>query len=191
MKLAFNEIHADEYSEAAEARDLGALIIEQVGEHAHLGDARIGYIFRDDEIRRHGKVTWAEAILVERILQADKRWGRFVKWAILRVLPQFGEELPDFLILIDRNIWSGLDLEQKMALVDHEISHCSVAREDDGETPKMHKDGSPVWAILGHDVEEFTGVVERRGLWNEDLRAMARAIIDRLSSEATDEEAVA
>jgi hypothetical protein len=191
MTLAFNEIRADEYSEADEARQLGELLIEKVPEHAHLQMATIGYIFRDDELRRQGKVKWAEAILSERILQSEKRWGRLVKWAILRILPQFGEVVPDFVILIDRNIWSGLDDDAKFALVDHELSHCFYATLDDGETQKFHQDGSPWWAIRGHDVEDFEGVVERNGLWSEELRSMARTIINRLATEREDEARVA
>jgi hypothetical protein len=188
---AFDEIRPDEYSEATEARELGAMLIERVAEHAHLGDALIGYIFRDDELRRHGKVTYAEAILVERVLQSDKRWGRLVKWAILRILPDFGETPPDFLILIDRNIWEGMDIEAKVALIDHELLHASFATEDDGVTQKFHQDGTPWWAIRGHDLEAFAGEVTRNGLWNEDLANFARAVVDRLADEAADESAVA
>jgi len=181
LKLAFNEIRADEYVEAVEARELGAMLLERVAEHEHLRDAQIGYIFRDDEITRRGKVVEAEAILVERILQSEKRYGRIVRWAILRVLPQFGETPPDFIVLIDRNIWEGLQLEERVALIDHELSHCWYATEDDGVTQKFHMDGSPWWAIRGHDVEEFCGVVERNGLWKEDLIPFARAIVDSLA----------
>lgn len=191
MQLAFDEIRTDEYSEAVEARNLGELLIRDVAEHEHLQQAAIGYIFRDDEITRHGKVTWAEAIMVERILQSEKRWARLVKWAILRILSQFGETLPDFIVLIDRNVWQGLDADQKLALVDHELSHCWYATEEDGVTQKFHKDGSPWWSVRGHDMEEFEGVVLRNGLWSEDLRGMARAIINRLASERHDEARVA
>lgn len=191
MKLAFDEIGADEYGEAVEAKRLGELLIERERDHEHLQAATIGYIFRDDELRRQGKVKWAEAILVERILQSERRWGRLVKWAILRILPQFGETLPAFIVLIDRNIWLGLSPEEKLALVDHELSHCAQAREDDGETPKYTRDGSPVWMIRSHDVEEFEAVIQRHGLWNDELRSLARTIITRLSTEAEDVEAVA
>lgn len=184
MKLAFNEIRPDEYSEAVEARELGVMLIERVTEHAHLNDALIGYVFRDDELTRRGKVTAAEAILVERILQSEKRYGRIVRWAILRILPQFETLPPDFLILIDRNIWEGMGIEERVALVDHELSHCWYATAEDGVTQKFHQDGSPMWAIRGHDLEEFCGVVTRNGLWNEDLAMFARAVIDRLAGEA-------
>jgi hypothetical protein len=77
-----------------------------------------------------------------------------------------------------------MDLDARMALVDHELSHCWFATVDnDGVTQKFHQDGSPWWTIRGHDLEEFCGVVERHGLWSEDLRAMARVIVDSLSGQ--------
>ncbi len=179
--LAFDEIRSAEYAEAVEAKELGAAIVANVEEHRHLADATIGYVFRDDELTRHGKVIVAEAILVERILPSDKRWSRFIKWSLQRVL---SGNLPDFLVLIDRNLWDGFDAEQKLALIDHELSHCWYATEDDGTTQKFHQDGSPWWTIRGHDLEEFCGVVDRRGLWNEDLRVMARSIVNRLAGES-------
>lgn len=181
-RTAFDEIREDEYSVASDAAQLGMLLINRVDEHAHLQEANIGYVFRDDELRRHGKVIGAEAILVERILQSDKRYSRIVKWAFLRVLQ--ASELPDFLILVDRNIWAGMEPEAKLALIDHELSHCWYQTEEDGETQKFRKDGSPLWAIRGHDLEEFCGVVARNGLWNPDVLAMAMTMIDKLASEA-------
>lgn len=182
MTSAFDEIRADEYSVASEAAQLGMLLINKVEEHAHLQAATVGYVFRDDELRRHGKVIAAECILVERILQADKRWSRLVKWALLRIMDQ--PELPDFLVLIDRNLWAGYGPEEKLALIDHEISHAKYETEDDGETPKLTKDGLYRWAIRGHDFEDFTGVIERNGLWRPELIAMARVVIDNLSRNA-------
>lgn len=178
---AFDEIHEDEYSEATDAKQLGALLIERVAEHSHLQDATIGYMFRDDELTRHGKVTVAEAILLERLLPSDKRWSRFVKWSIRHHVLKTAM-LPDFLVLIDRNLWEGFDAGQKLALVDHELLHCSQAKDEDG-SDKFHKDGRPVWSVRGHDVEAFGGEVTRNGLWNEDLVAFARAIVDHLASE--------
>lgn len=182
MKLAFDDIRPDEYAEAEEARQLGEMLIERVDDHVHLQQATVGYMFRDDELRRRGDVIHAEAILVERILQSEKRYARIVKWAILRILKL--DELPHFLILIDRNIWEGYSIEEKVALIDHELSHCDQDREEDGETTKLHKDGTPCWRIRGHDLEEFCGVVARNGLWNERLVDMARVIVDRLSDDA-------
>jgi hypothetical protein len=176
---AFDEIRPDEYSEAHDAAQLGMLLINKVPEHAHLVDAAIGYVFRDDALTRHGKVIAAEAIFVDRILQSDKRYSRIVKWALLRILR--AESLPDFIILIDRNLWEGHSAEDKLALIDHELSHCWYATEDDGETQKFHRDGSPWWAIRAHDFEGFCGEIERNGPWSADLMAMARSVLNSLS----------
>lgn len=183
MKTAFDEIRLEEYSSATEAAQLGLLLTNKVEEHAHLRDASIGYAFRDDELRRRGKTIVAEAIHVDRILQSEKRYGRIVKWALLHHILKV-EALPDFLILIDRNIWEGMDPEAKLALIDHELMHCSFMTEDDGETPKLTEDGRYRWTIRGHDLEAFCGEVARNGLWTEDLRNMARVIIDNLAQNA-------
>jgi hypothetical protein len=140
MRTAFDDIRLEEYSVATEAAQLGLLLINKVEQHAHLRDASVGYAFRDDELRRRGKVIVAEAILVERILQSEKRYARIVKWALLHHILKV-EELPDFLVLIDRNIWSGMEPDAKLALIDHELSHCFFQTEDDGETPKLTEDG--------------------------------------------------
>ncbi len=73
--LAFDEIRSAEYAEAVEAKELGAAIVANVEEHRHLADATIGYVFRDDELTRHGKVIVAEAILVGALLEGgcDRR----------------------------------------------------------------------------------------------------------------------
>lgn len=183
-RTAFDELRPDEYTVATEAAQLGLLLINKVAEHAHLQAANIGYVFRDDELRRHGQPIAAEAIMVDRILQSEKRYGRMVKWTLQHHILKT-EELPDFLVLIDRNIWGGYDAEERLALMDHELSHCWYETEEDGETQKFAKDGSPKWAIRGHDVEEFCGVVARRGLWNPALVEMARTMINNLSEPAS------
>lgn len=182
MKFAFDEIRADEYSVAHDACQLGMLLINKVPEHEHLQSAVVAFIFRDDELRSRGRVVAAEAILVERILQSERRYSRLVKWAIGRILGT--ETMPDFIVLIDRNIWGGLDLDERLALIDHELMHCAFQTEDDGVTQKFTRDGSPKWRIRGHDVEEFTSVIGRNGLWNDELREMARVMIDHLTETA-------
>ena len=106
-----------------------------------------------------------------------------MKWALQHHILKT-ETLPDFLILIDRNIWQGYSAEEKLALIDHELSHCSFLTEDDGVTPKFTRDGMYQWTIRGHDVECFMGEIVRNGLWTEELRDMARVIIDNLAATA-------
>ena len=61
----------------------------------------------------------------------------------------------DFLIVIAEDIWSTLTTERRKALIDHELCHCAFV------------EGKAV--IWGHDFEEFHAIIERRGLWNQDL----------------------
>jgi len=117
MRNAFTEILEDEYSEAFDAAQLGLLLTNTVDGHAHLQDAVIAYLFRDQELKRGGKVEWASCTLWPPGSGAMRTWGRLLEWAVKHIT---GLE-PDFVILIDRNIWSGLDARQKLALVDHEL----------------------------------------------------------------------
>jgi hypothetical protein len=57
----------------------------------------------------------------------------------------------DFIIWLARDRYLGLSPLQREALIDHELSHC----EWDGDTAR----------IKGHDVEEFTHIIERYGFW--------------------------
>jgi hypothetical protein len=178
---AFEEIRDDEYAEAVEAREIGTAWIVSVEAHAHLREATIGYIFHDEEITTGGKVEWASAGLPKLNGPAAKRWGRFVEWNIVRMI---GYQ-PDFIILIDRNIWAGLDMQQRVALIDHELSHCQQATDEFGG-PKFNQiTGRPIWRIAAHDIEEFNGVIERNGIWRPDLAETARTIVDSLGSNST------
>lgn len=83
---------------------------------------------------------------------------------------------PDFLITLNEAWWEqASDLEREILVV-HELHHCAQALDEFG-SPKFRKsDGSPVLAIQGHDVEEFSAVVARYGAWKGDLVEFARAL---------------
>ena len=61
----------------------------------------------------------------------------------------------DFLIIIAEDIWKTLTANRRAALIDHELCHCSFV---DGE--------AKIWA---HDFEEFQVIIERHGLWTQEL----------------------
>lgn len=56
-----------------------------------------------------------------------------------------------------------MNLTQKAALIDHELCHCD------------YDDVEEVAGIRGHDVEEFREIIERYGLWRQDLVEIAPA----------------
>lgn len=180
-RSAFDEIREDEYSVAHEAAQLGLLLVNRVESHSHLRGVPIGYIFRDEEIHDKGRLVNATAHLPRIQGAAAKYWGRMLEWTIARIL---GFQ-PDFVILIDRNVWAGLDPRRKLALLDHELMHCAQAEDEFGSPRFNQVTGDPIWRIAGHDIEEFSAIVERHGAWNEDLVTFARAVIDSLSHGPT------
>ena len=88
-------------------------------------------------------------------------------WQKARAVQQIHEwfgDLPDFLLTFDALYAAQVDDSSFCALVDHELYHCAQA-EDEFGMPKFNSStGEPVWAMRGHDVEEFVGVVRRFGI---------------------------
>lgn len=69
----------------------------------------------------------------------------------------------DYIIEIAWDMWALLNDQQRQALLLHEL--CHVFKEDAAD-----------WKLEGHNVEEFTKVIEVFGLWKPDLQAFAEAI---------------
>lgn len=70
-----------------------------------------------------------------------------------------------YLVEIAEPEWKDLSPSQRVALVDHELAHCLLEHDDDeGWTLKT----------TGHDLEEFSSIVERHGLWHPGLEWFAR-----------------
>lgn len=111
--------------------------------HPHLLDARIGILMRDEDGSRSGRPVIGKAQKVN-----DR----------IKTLLDL-----DFIIWFSKETWRRLDQEQRRALVDHELCHCSGSLEEG-------------WKIVGHDLEEFNAVIERHGLWLDDTRRMAKVI---------------
>jgi len=182
MKSAFDEIRDDEYAESIEAQTIGSVLVDMVDAHEPLSAATIAFIFRDEEIRDKGKVVAASAHLPRLQGPAAKHWGRFMEWSLVRLL---GCVQPDFVILIDRNLWEGLDLSQRVAIIDHELCHTGQARDEEGHLRFNRVTGAPIWEIRGHDLEEFNGVIARHGVaWDETRAEMARVMVEALSAES-------
>ena len=73
----------------------------------------------------------------------------------------------DFIMEINWTVWSGIPIETRVALIDHELSHCG--REESGG-----------YCILQHDLEEFTAVVARWGLWTPSVKQFADVCAQQL-----------
>lgn len=69
----------------------------------------------------------------------------------------------DYLIVIGLDVWNTTEWKVKVAILDHELAH-AVGRDEKGR-----------WRLVGHDVEEFTAVLERQGAYTYSLKRFAKA----------------
>ncbi len=80
-------------------------------------------------------------------------------------------ECSQFLLIVNLSAWLALTSAQHEALVDHELQHVSF--DADTET----------FSLLGHDIEDFSVIIERHGLWTPDLRVFGDAVGQQLAFE--------
>lgn len=128
-------------------------------EHGHLTSAIIG-------------VLWASSVHIDKgsekagtaqLLKGGEptKWGQAMNRAYLHQM--FGLNLPAFLITLSAPVWQTYNDKEAFALVDHELSHCAVAKDVFG-VPRFNRDtGLPVWSMRPHESEQFSGTVERWG----------------------------
>lgn len=110
--------------------------------HTDLREASIGYAYRKD-MRKGEKIVLATA----------SRGGSKL---------EFFSGL-DLLVMVNWKTWQLLSLDQRVALIDHELCHFAMEQTEHGIE----------YVTRGHDVEEFERIISRWGLWKPDLRAFA------------------
>ncbi|MGQ2386308.1 putative metallopeptidase [Acinetobacter ursingii] len=71
--------------------------------------------------------------------------------------------VPVYLITIDASFCEQASDREFCALIEHELYHIGVERDEDGEPLYSDMTGLPKHYLTGHDVEEFVGVVKRWG----------------------------
>lgn len=83
----------------------------------------------------------------------------------------------DFVIVLRQEFYQDATVtdDQRKALLDHEITHATVRLDKDGE-PMRDERGRVVYRTRKHDVEEFSEIVARHGIWKRDLERMASAM---------------
>ncbi|MFW6328198.1 MAG: putative metallopeptidase [Bacteroidota bacterium] len=127
-----------EYEEAAEVREIAQKLINSC--HSHLVNAKIKYLYRDPAPRSKGKIVMGRATKVSGKYKAVSGY--------------------DFIIEISKIHFVNMDQEKKLALVDHELSHCWM---EDGKC-----------TTIAHDFEGFNSVLKRHGFWAGDLEVMGK-----------------
>ncbi|MEO8277425.1 MAG: putative metallopeptidase [Thermoanaerobaculia bacterium] len=84
----------------------------------------------------------------------------------------------DFVILLNRHFWTDERVTDEMreALLDHELSHAEISLDKTGE-PKVDERDRLIFRTRKHDIEEFTAIVTRHGVWKQDLQKFAQALL--------------
>lgn len=134
-------------------------------DHEHLEFAKLGVLWTNKSYRKQQRWIIGQA--------EDPKGGTAGAWKKGRGEQQLEEwfgEVPDFVITLYAPKLKTFDDRSFCAVVEHELYHCAQDTSDTG-APKFHRDGTPMYAIRGHDVEEFLGVAARYGL-PKDLKAL-------------------
>lgn len=132
------------YVDAEQPRAIGGVIVDAI--HAKLANSMIGYLYKE-KMPHHDRALLAKA---------SKVGGKLQHFTHL-----------DFMIEVNWSRWVLLDRNQRLALMDHELSHFDI-----GEDAK----GNPKNVLKSHDIEEFGHIVRRWGLWKRDLKSFEKAI---------------
>lgn len=147
----------------------------------HAGKLVEAYRLMDQLIgKHHGHLVDVKIALAWRFGWSQDADGRLRLGAVKkgtdldRAMHQF-----DFVILLNHEAWNkgGLNQEQKIALVDHELCHCQVVNDTTGE-PRTDEKDRTVYRTRKHDIEEFQEVVERHGSYTHELAKLVEAGIN-------------
>lgn len=75
----------------------------------------------------------------------------------------------DFLIIMARDVWLDATPEFRRAVVDHELSHVGIRKDEDGGNAVDEDTGRIKTFCRRHEVEEFSDVLERHGAYHSSL----------------------
>lgn len=136
-------------------------------DHRHLLDADLAFLWAPAAFEKAGRSVLGQA---EQVMFRAGGWQKarqeqqMVEW--------FGR-VPAFLITLAADYCATCSDADFCALVEHELYHIGHARDPYG-APAFDKLGRPKLRIVGHDVEEFVGVVARYGA-SAEVRHLAVA----------------
>lgn len=145
----YEEINDQQFAFAEEVEKIGKRLVERYHEHLADAETKIVYIFLKNTPLKNNRETWGRA----------KKISGFNAWMAQTAKTTDPLPEPFFVIEISWYVWKRLKPHQKVALVDHEFCHC-----------KLNDKRQPI--TVGHDCEEFNGVVARHGLWSDDVRLL-------------------
>ncbi len=136
-------------------------------DHAHLVDADLAFLWASSGFQKVGRVVLGQA---EQVMFRAGGWQKARQEQ--QMIEWFGR-VPAFLITLAADYCATCSDAEFCALVEHELYHIGHAPDPYG-APAFDKAGRPKLRIVGHDVEEFVGVVARYGP-SPDVRRLAAA----------------
>jgi hypothetical protein len=139
----------------------GGLLLN--AEHEHLQSANVGFLWTNVPCTRKMRQIVGTAEL-PKPHSALGKWAKAAREYQLATWfdPWFGSEPLDFLITLYGPYAAECGDAEFCSLCEHELLHCAQALDEAG-APKFRKDGRPVFAMRGHDAEEFISIVRRYG----------------------------
>lgn len=167
------------FYEAPEVEKLAEELIPQYHQHLIDFQVKIRYVFVSKTPKGKGKEIWGTCRKVSG-LNAYLEGGST-------------DDEPFFVITISRDVWDILPPEKRLALVDHELCHASAEvkqAKEEADVPQAEVDDqietdNPVkLSVKPHDLEEFSCIVRRHGLWREDIEDFVEAALKGKEKEA-------
>lgn len=137
-------------------------------DHAHLMDADLAFLWAPAAFDKAGRTVLGQA---EQVMFRAGGWQKARQEQ--QMIEWFGR-VPEFLITLAADYCGICTDTEFCALVEHELYHLGQ-RQDEFGAPAFDKEGRPKLRIVGHDVEEFIGVVARYGASSEVLRLASAA----------------
>jgi hypothetical protein len=139
-----------------------AQLLSTAQEHEHIKDneIHIEWLMKSNPVHKGGRRVMAS-------VHEPKVQGRLNDLFGQMLSTWFGK-MPDFLGIVDAEIWQSLTTTQQEALIWHELCHIKQLRNGLGEL-RFDQDGNPVFGLVEHDLTAFHSEVTRYGAWSEDI----------------------
>lgn len=149
------------YDPAPEVERIAGGLIDE--NHTHLLGVRIEYVFCDRLPKNKGKAQLGNVRKISSL-------NAFLAGKPDEAFDEQGKApSPFFVMTIHSASWQFLKDTQRRALVDHELCHMFCEEDDEGNRKLK---------LLGHDLEEFSSVVRRHGVWLGDVEKFLAAVAE-------------
>lgn len=136
-------------------------------DHSHLVDADLCFLWASTAFTKQGRTVLGQC---EQVMFRASGWQKARQEQQMR--EWFGH-VPQFIITLAADYCSQCSDIEFCALVEHELMHIGQQMDEFG-SPKFDKEGLPKLCMVGHDVEEFIGVVQRYGA-SQDVQRLIDA----------------